>query len=404
MPYTARITNPPNRTPHHPSQRGSVFLLAIVILTVILILGASLIERAQNTVYRASVENRSVKAFHLAEAGVNKAIWELNQPNAWLTYAGESAVELPGGLVDVSVTPVPANRGVFTTYVTVLATGYLPGPGGGMRYPATIRAITYKEPRYFSYAVFGDEQVTVGNGTVELYADSYDSDDGDYDPGEATQDADIGTNSTNLDAISIKPLGEVNGDVFVGAGAVSPDLCVDNKGTITGDILALDNPVPLPSIISIPSGLIELGDVWLDNTQQLVLNEGVYHMTDLDVFGSASVLCNGKVVIFLDQSTDGATPDVRIGGNGIVNSSQIPANLVLYCSNDVVSIAISGNGAFYGGIYAPNANIVLNAGDVFGALVGKTVTLNGANSAVHYDTALRDNISPYAFMRSWEVF
>jgi len=395
MPYTSRITYP-------PSQRGSVFILAIVILTVILILGASLIERAQTTVYRASVENRAVKAFHLAEAGIHKSIWELNQPNGWLTYAGESAVELPGGFVDVSITPAPAQRSLYTTHVTVLATGYLPGPGGGMRYPATIRAITYKEPRYFTYAVFGQDEVIIGNGTVELYTDSYDSDDGDYDPGTATEDADIGTNSTDLDAIWVKPLGEVNGDIFVGADAVSPDLCVDNMGTVTGDILALDNPVLLPSVV-IPSGLIELGDVWLDNTQQLVLNEGAYHMTDLDLFGSAKVVCNGKVVIFLDQSTDGATPDVRIGGNGIVNSSQIPTNLVLYCSNDVVSIEISGNGAFYGGIYAPNANIVLNAGDVFGSLIGLTVTLNGVNSAVHYDTALRDNISPYAFMRSWEV-
>jgi len=374
-----------------------------VILTVILILGASLIERAQTTVYRASVENRAVKAFHLAEAGIHKSIWELNQPNGWLTYAGESAVELPGGFVDVSITPAPAQRGVFTTYVTVLATGYLPGPGGGMRYPATIRAITYKEPRYFSYAVFGDDRVIVGNGTVELYADSYDSDDGSYDPATAAQDADIGTNSTDADAILIRPLGSVAGDVCVGTGAVSPDLCVDNKGVITGDILAMDNPVPLPGITSVPSGLIELGDVWLEADQQITLNAGAYHMTDLDVFGNAAVVCNGKVVIFLDQSTDGGTPDVRIGGNGIVNNSQIPSSLVLYCTQDVVNIAIGGNGAFYGGIYAPNADITLNAGDVFGAVVGRTVTLNGVNSAVHYDTALRDNISPYAFMRSWEV-
>lgn len=402
MPFTSRITNPPNRTPYPSSQRGSVFLLAIVILTVILILGASLIERAQNTVYRASVESRSVKAFHLAEAGVHKSIWELNQPNGWLTYAGESAVELPGGFVDVSVTPPPDERSLYTTYVTILATGYLPGPAGDMRYPATIRAITYKEPRYFEYAVFGQDEVIVGNGTVELYTDSYDSDDGDYDPSTATDDADIGTNSTDPDAIWIKPLGEVNGDIYVGADAVSPDLCVDNMGTITGEIVALEDPVLLPSVV-IPSGLIELGDVWLENEEELVLDEGAYHMTDLDVFGSARVVCNGKVAIFIDQATDGATPDIRIGGSGIVNTSQIPANLVLYCSDDVVSIDISGNGAFYGGIYAPNADITLNAGDVFGALVGSTVTLNGVNSAVHYDTALRDNISPYALMRSWEV-
>jgi hypothetical protein len=396
MPNTSRIT-------YRPTQRGSVFLLAIVILVVILTLGASLIERAQTAVYRASVENRSVRAFHLAEAGVHKAIWELNQPNGWLTYAGESAVQLPGGFVDVSITPLPADRGVYTTHATIIATGYLPAAGGGMRYPSTIRAITYKEPRYFDYAVFGQDQVTIGNGTVALSADSYDSDDGDYDPGTATDDADVGTNSTAVDAVWVRPLGSVNGDIFVGADAASPDLCVNNMGTITGDILALDDPLVLPSV-NIPSGLIELGDVWLDAEQELVLNEGMYHLTDLDLFGSARIVCNGKVVLFVDESTDAATPDIRIGGNGIVNTSQIPANCVLYCSHDVVSVEISGNAAFYGGIYAPNADIALNAGDVFGALIGRTVTLNGANSAVHYDTALRDNISPYALMRSWEVF
>jgi hypothetical protein len=395
MRNTSRIT-------YRPTQRGSVFLLAIVILVVILTLGASLIERAQTAVYRASVENRAVRAFHLAEAGVHKAVWELNQPNGWLTYAGESGVQLPGGFVDVSITPVPANRGVFTSHATIIATGYLPGASGAMRYPSTIRAITYKEPRYFEYAIFGQDQVIVGNGTVELSADSYDSDDGDYDPGAATEDADIGTNSTDADAVWIKPLGEVNGDVHVGVDAASPDLCVNNMGTITGEITSLDDPVLLPSV-NIPSGLIELGDVWLDATQELVLDEGMYHLTDLDLFGSARIVCNGKVILFIDESTDGATPDIRIGGNGIVNTSQIPANLALYCADDVVSVEISGNAAFYGGIYAPNADIALNAGEVFGALVGRTVTLNGVNSAVHYDTALRDNINPYALMRSWEV-
>ncbi len=396
MPNTPRLT-------YRSTQRGSVFLLAIVILVVILTLGASLIERAQTAVYRAGVEGRSTRAFHIAEAGIHKAVWELNQPNGWLTYAGESGVQIPGGFVDISIEPAPADRGVYTTHATIIATGYLPGAGGGMRYPSTIRAITYKEPRYFDYAVFGQDQVTIGNGTVSLYADSYDSDDGDYDPSTATDDANIGTNSTAVDAVWIKPLGSVSGDVYVGAGAASPDLCVNNLGTITGDILALDDPLLLPSV-NIPSGLIELGDVWLENDQQLVLNEGMYHLTDLDIFGSARVVCNGKVILFMDESTDALNPDIRIGGNGIVNSSQIPANCVLYCADDVVSIEIGGNGAFYGGIYAPNADITLNAGEVFGAIIGSTVTLNGVNSAVHYDTALRDNVSPYALMRSWEVF
>jgi choice-of-anchor A domain-containing protein len=396
MRHTSRIT-------YRPTQRGSVFLLAIVILVVILTLGASLIERAQTGVYRASVEGRATRAFHLAEAGVHKAVWELNQPNGWLTYAGESGVQIPGGFVDVSITPVPADRGVYTTHATIIATGYLPGAGGAMRYPSTIRAIAYKEPRYFDYALFGDQSVTVGNGTVTLTADSYTSDDGSYGGTNITANADIGTNSTAADAVKILPQGEVHGDVSVGAGASDPNACVDNKGIITGTVSALPSTNALPSV-TVPSDAIELGDVYLDLGQELVLDPGVYHMTDLDIFGNAKVTCNGKVVIYIDQTADQATPDVRIGGNGIVNTSQIPANLVVYCCPDVVTVQFSGNAQFYGGLYAPQADIALNAGDVYGSMVGNSVTLNGTNAHIHYDEALRDHSNPNALMRSWEVF
>ena len=150
---------------HRMAEGGSVFLLAIVILTVILVLGASLIEKAQTSVYRATVDSRFAKSFHLAEAGIHKALWELNQPNGWLTYDGQGAVTLPGGLVDVAVAPDPALRSVFTNTVTVMATGYLPGPAGAQRLPCTIRVITHKDPSYFDYAVFAEDQVIIGNGT-----------------------------------------------------------------------------------------------------------------------------------------------------------------------------------------------------------------------------------------------
>jgi choice-of-anchor A domain-containing protein len=146
---------------------------------------------------------------------------------------------------------------------------------------------------------------------------------------------------------------------------------------------------------------VNLGDVYLSGSESLTLNEGVYYMTDLDILGSATINCTGKVVIYLDCSTDTGSPDIRINGNGIVNSSLIPSNLVLYCRDDVTNIAISGNGSFYGAIYAPQANIVLNSGAVYGAIVGKTVTMNGATSSVHYDEALYDPANPRAVLCSW---
>jgi len=391
-----------NRGYSHGAQ-GAVFLISMVVLTVLLLLGASLIERAQTSVFRASVESRSTRSFHLAEAAIQKAMWGLNQPNGWLLYTGESSTTLGGGSFALTVSPPPSQRGVFTDRLFLLATGYLPGPNGQQRYPVRVRVVASKDPRYFAYAVFGSEKVNIGNGTVTVLTDSYTSNEGGYGGGNTAWSGDIGTNATGANAVEILPQGTVNGSISVGAGATDPSACVNNKGTINGTISALPAQNLLPSIGAIPTGVIELGDVWLEADQVLTLNEGSYHMTDLDIFGNAKVVCNGKVVIYLDETSDAATPDIRIGGNGIVNTSQIPANLAIYCKNDVTNIAIGGNGAFYGGIYAPNAHITLNAGDVYGSLVGRTVTLNGANANVHYDEALRDNSNPRAIIRSWQV-
>jgi hypothetical protein len=375
----------------------------MVILIVLLILGASLIERAQTAVDRASARNRQERAFQLAEAGIEKALWDLNQPNGWITYAGDSDLGLQGGTVDVVVSPPPSARGEFTSTVTVISTGVIPSAQVGRTHSCAIRMVTHKDVNYFKYAIFGSEEVSIGNGTVELITDSYASDSGDYGGTNIAAAGDIATNSTNANAIYVLPQGEVNGDLYVGAGAADPTACVDNKGTVSGTITTLDGPQPLPSIPSVPVDAIELGDIWLENDEQLVLDAGVYHATDLEIFGSASLVCNGVVTIYIDQSTDGGSPDVRIAGNGIANTSQIPANLTVFCLDDVVSVEFSGNAAFYGGLYAPNADIVLNAGHVYGSVVGRTVTLNGSNAGLHYDEALYDMTDPNAVMRSWEV-
>lgn len=386
---------------HKAAERGWVFLAAVITLTVLLFLGASLIERAQQAVYRTAIDNRSARAFQLAEAGLHQSLWALNQPNGWLTYTGQTKTALAGGFVEVTIAPPPAERGVLTDRLRLVARGYLPGANGTARVPRRIHAIVGKDPRYFSYAVFGTEQVTIGNGTVTVLADSYTSDDGAYGGGNVTANADIGTNSTAANAVQILPLGEVHGKVTVGPGAPAPELCVDNKGTITGEIVSAEAANLLPNITSVPSEAIELGDVWLDGSDELVLNAGSYHVTDLDMFGASQITCNGEVVIYIDQTTDAGSPDVRIGGRGIANTSQIPSNLILYCLDDVTTISISGSAAFYGGIYAPNAAITLNSGEVYGSLVGRRVTMNGATSHVHYDEALRDHANPHALVRAW---
>ncbi|MFB3881760.1 MAG: collagen-binding domain-containing protein [Armatimonadota bacterium] len=381
-------------------ESGWVFLGALLVLTVLFILGSSLIERSQTTLSAASLDNQAARSFHLAEAGIHRALWSLNQYNGWLTYSGASATPLGDGYFTVTVSPSPINRDAITNNLTINATGYLPGPNGTQRLPRRIQAVVTKDERFFRYAIFGQNSVRIGNGTVTVKADSYDSSSGGYGGTNIRENADIGTNSTVAGGIQILPQGEVHGDITTGAG-VAPSSVLDNKGTVTGSVTAAQSPVLLPSIKSVPPGATNLGDVYLDGSQTLTLNEGVYYMTDLDVLGSASITCNGKVTIYLSQTSDTGSPDVRIGGNGIVNTSGIPKNLVIYCMDDVTNIAISGAATFYGAIYAPKADIYLNSGSVHGALVGKTVTMNGATSNLHYDEALYDPANPRAVMCSW---
>jgi hypothetical protein len=49
---------------------------------------------------------------------------------------------------------------------------------------------------------------------------------------------------------------------------------------------------------------------------------------------------------------------------------------------------ITSNNDFYGVIYAPNTDVIIDGGsDLFGAVVGRTLTITGSGSA-HYDESL----------------
>ncbi|MBN1628698.1 MAG: hypothetical protein JW990_02945, partial [Thermoleophilia bacterium] len=370
--------------------RGAIFLLALLVLVVIFILGASLIERAQTSVSNAAADNRAAASFHFAEAGVQRAVWSLSQPNAWFTYAGESALSLPGGFVDIGVTPAPSARLLDTQVLTILATGWVPGPHGTRRYPCTIRVLTHWEPDLFSFAVFGGESVVVQNGQIRS-----------LNPGNP---ADIGTNGNVAKCVQVSPEGLVEGNVIVGFDAANPISCVDNKGILGGVVDKLDQYKQLQSVPGLPDGAVALGEVALSGEEELVLEAGTYHVTSLAVSGSAKVTCNGKVDLYVGaESGVSELVDISIGGNGIVNTSAIPSNLTVYCFDNVATVDICGNGALYGALYAPNSVVTLNAGDLYGALVGRQVVMNGNDSTIYYDESLSDETKPCAAVRSWET-
>lgn len=114
---------------------------------------------------------------------------------------------------------------------------------------------------------------------------------------------------------------------------------------------------------------------------------------DMDVGGTLQLAEGASLRIFVKG-------DVTIGGTGLVNTGS-PRNLIIYNTTSAEDIAdgdprpiikLHGNGFLSAAVYAPEAEVSLRggggSGEMFGAVVGDTVTFSGNNYNFHYDESL----------------
>ncbi len=244
----------------------------------------------------------------------------------------------------------------------------------------------------FGNGAFGANSVTLNGGPT---TDSYNSAAGPYGGSNVGSQGDIVTNATGSGVIYVGPGGTVNGSARIGTGG-AVGTGISNSGTITGSQLA-NASVTSPTITIPSTGVIDKGAVSLTQSNlpktpdpsnpcqgaSLTLPEGTYRMSSLSISGQGMLCVTGKVVIYVDGNIDA-------GGNGIVNASGVPTNLLIYGTSNCTDVKIHGNGNFYGGVYTPSATATITgspSSQLFGAITANTVVLNG-NGTFHYDTAL----------------
>lgn len=228
-----------------------------------------------------------------------------------------------------------------------------------------------------------------GKDKVELIGnagtDSYDSSKGAYGPGNKGHEGHVSTDATGNAVISIAPGSVVDGDAKVGPGGDISTAIEDKNypNGITGTAGTESATVSMP-LVTVPAGVTSLGAISIAGNKTYTLAEGTYVLSSLSITGNAKVITTGKVVIYV-------TGNVDIGGNGIATAGNIPGNLLIYGTSTCTDVKVHGNGNFYGAIYAPAATIRVDGSPTaqsFGALTGKSVTLNG-NAKFHYDTSLK---------------
>ncbi|MBI4537482.1 MAG: hypothetical protein HY712_05950 [candidate division NC10 bacterium] len=251
--------------------------------------------------------------------------------------------------------------------------------------PTTTTTTVVTDP--FGHAAHGKGVVDLGgNGST----DSYNSDNGTYNVGgNRFQRGHISSDGTTGGTIDVGSNATVNGDVYAGPGAAAG--AIQNSGTITGTQGTETSTWTLP-LSAIPSGVSNLGNLSLSGNPHgdcsYTLSEGTYWFSSISITGNAKLCVSGAVKIYVTGSVD-------IGGNGVATANNKPPNFLLYgtvdpnnSANKCTSVSFTGNSAFYGAVYAPDADIaVVGNGAIYGALTGKTVSFTG-NADLHYDEAL----------------
>ena len=347
----------------------------LILMVSLLGMSLAMMDLVQGYFGAASKDASTLVALNLAEAAVDRAIWRLSRAPNWRAVSEEQNMPLGQGTYSV-VSITPGEDGILQ----LTTEGYVPNATAPRRTMVRLQvdlAPVYGKP--FAGAALGDQGVPVADGNT----DSYNSSAGPYGGSNVGDEGSVYTNGTTPGCIYIGPNGEVRGNVYYPPGA-GPEV-VSNKGRITGSIL--ESPSETTFVpFDVPAGAVEITPI----KSTTVLSGGTYVIRGnpaIDLKGNSSLTCLGPVILYLDG-------DANIGGNGIATAGNLPANLRIFGLQNCTQVNISGNGALYAAVYAPNADIDLNgagsSGVVFGSLAGKTVSFQGNGTIIHYDTALRE--------------
>ena len=223
--------------------------------------------------------------------------------------------------------------------------------------------------------------------------DSYKSDEGPYNPGFARDKGGLCSDGP----VSVEGQAFVNGSARAGKGH---NVTLEGSATVTGSIGSRKKPLNMPPVDASQAELINdnlflplvpegkgwkspvdaNGNFLLDGTKTYDMPPGTYYFNNFTVKGQSTLNLSGETTIYVTGNLE------RSGGTFVNNNTQIPSNLKFLMTQGTANV--TSNNDFHGVIYGPNTNIRLDGdSDLFGVVVGKTLTATGSGAA-HYDESL----------------
>lgn len=405
-------------------EKGAILVVATIVVVAMLIMATPFLFKLSGQYRSTERANKALAAINLAEAGCDRAVWELNhgmvstwvyENNRLSTTISNLATssETPVGVGDISIEITPLSGDLRT----VIGEGEVDfiKPNNNVYRKVQVNV----EKRYkmdLIFALFG--RVIIDAAALTL-VDSYDSRDiiaahateNPIPPPVYDPDLDAATYQTSLGNIGSNGSIEIEGNsgVYGSASVFVPDPLIPTTDLsdvfyqkLTGDTEKLQVPTetmiipgeyelkqnivptipwqepgpPFPARIrgkypplALGTGNYVYDNISLNGGQELIIqgNVNIYIKGDLNM-AALSTLQVLQPLNYLDPSTYNKLT-IYLGGNMVVdsnaslnNASALPSNLSILGLDSCESIEISSNDDFFGTIYARNSDITINSG------------------------------------------
>ena len=360
-------------------ERGFIIIFSMGLIVFLTIVGSAFLVRSVHEERTSEISASWHRALSLAEASVDETMLKQHVGD----FTNLATVSMADGTYWADMAPT----GMPWQYL-------VNGHGRYQTAQRNIEAVTQLTPTsIFQFALFGHQRIFLDGDVI---TDSYDSSMGPYDPNTAGSNGDVGTNSTATGGVTVDGDIIINGQVAVGPSVSDPTTVVTINGgasaTITGSppLVSQSVAMPMPAVI-IPANLT-CTDATVNANKVRVLETavGAYCFNNLTVLGGATLTADGPVKVYV-------TNYFHATGSTIIGDPANPSYLTMLmtaASQATIDGSMGGTTEFYGGIYAPNADIEIGGNaEVYGSVIAQEVVTSGTPH-IHYDEALGDLMDP----------
>jgi len=376
-------------------ETGAALCLMVVAVILLTLTGMALLNLGFQSRISAIRTAQEMQARWSADAGLVKAVVEMNKKLSAKTW---SDISMPAVTNEVLFQSDQS----FNYQVDKDGSGNYTVTSTGIVGPARKRVYaTMGFKGLFDSAILVKDRISLMPNTLVAGYNSQDATDTDFD-------LSIGTASTTAGSIPIGPGTVIEGDVFVGVGG-DPNTVIGAGGTIIGQKLTLHKELDFPVIT--PPPLPDIGTALSATTTTITLDptkSGTYTEISLSQSGLLEIQ-GGDVKLHITGNIDmgngceiivrpGSSLTLYIDGDlnadnsgGINNQAGNVKDFQLFATGtDAQLFNMKAKSSIFGTIYAPDVDIQMYAkAEMRGAIVGKNVTFK-SGGAFYYDEALRD--------------